>query len=169
MSPAPTRVEHDLLGDRQVPAAAYYGVHTLRALENFPITGTSIAIYPDLVVALACVKHAAALANRELGLLDEAGALDDRVDEFGVAGGEFDAAHIIHIQHHAVQTRPGKEAPFGLPVSLHAAVVIQMVLGEIGEQGHADLRAIESGLFNADAGSFDGAGLDALLGKAAQR
>ena len=67
----PTRSEHDLLGDRAVPAEAYYGVHTLRALENFPITGTPIAIYPDLVVALACVKQAAAIANAELGLLDE--------------------------------------------------------------------------------------------------
>jgi aspartate ammonia-lyase len=64
------RLEHDLIGDRQVPAAAYYGVHTLRALENFPITGTAISIYPDLVRALACVKQAAAVANRELGLLD---------------------------------------------------------------------------------------------------
>jgi aspartate ammonia-lyase len=66
----PVRIEHDLIGDRQVPAGAYYGVHTLRALENFPITGTAISIYPDLVRALACVKQAAALANRELGLLD---------------------------------------------------------------------------------------------------
>ena len=67
----PIRIEHDLLGDRAVPADAYYGIHTLRALENFPITGTSISIYPDLVVALACVKQAAAIANAELGLLDE--------------------------------------------------------------------------------------------------
>ena len=58
MSQVPTRVEHDLLGDLPVPAAAYYGVHTLRALENFPITGTAISIYPDLVRALACVKQA---------------------------------------------------------------------------------------------------------------
>src|SRR5438874_2120263 len=65
------RVEHDLLGDRQVPADAYYGVHTLRAVENFPITGTPISIYPDLVRALACIKHAAALTNHELGLLDK--------------------------------------------------------------------------------------------------
>ena len=66
-----TRVEHDLIGDRAVPADAYYGVHTLRALENFRITGTSISIYPDLVAALACVKQAAAIANSELGLLDD--------------------------------------------------------------------------------------------------
>jgi len=77
MSQAPTRVEHDLLGDRAVPAKAYYGIHTLRALENFPITGTSISIYPDLVHALACVKQAAALANNALGLLPDkkAGAI----------------------------------------------------------------------------------------------
>ena len=63
------RIEHDLLGNRQVPAEAYYGVHTLRAVENFPITGTPISIYPDLIRALACIKQAAALANQELGLL----------------------------------------------------------------------------------------------------
>src|SRR5687767_4103060 len=68
------RIEHDLIGDREIPAAAYYGVHTLRARENFPITGTAISIYPDLIVALACVKQAAALANRDLGLLDAARA-----------------------------------------------------------------------------------------------
>ncbi len=67
----PTRIEHDLLGDRTVPGDAYYGVHTLRALENFEITGTPISIYPDLVVALACIKQAAALTNNELQLLDD--------------------------------------------------------------------------------------------------
>ena len=41
---AENRREHDLLGDREVPADAYYGVHTLRAVENFPITGTPISI-----------------------------------------------------------------------------------------------------------------------------
>src|SRR5258708_25425320 len=71
MSQAPTRIEHDLLGDRAVPADAYYGIHTLRALENFPITGTAISIYPDLLRALACVKQAAALANNALGLLPD--------------------------------------------------------------------------------------------------
>ena len=64
------RTEHDLLGDREVPAEAYYGVHTLRALENFAITGTPISVYPELIKALACIKQAAALANNELGMLD---------------------------------------------------------------------------------------------------
>ena len=65
-----TRLEHDLLGERDVPASAYYGIHTLRARENFPISGQSIASYPDLIRALAQIKAAAARANRQLGLLD---------------------------------------------------------------------------------------------------
>jgi len=71
MSEVAMRYEKDLLGERSVPASAYYGVHTLRAVENFPITGTPILIYADLINALACVKQAAALANNELGLLDK--------------------------------------------------------------------------------------------------
>src|SRR5260370_24227236 len=71
-----TRREHDLLGDRDVPASAYYGVHTLRAVENFPISGTKISIYPDLIAALASIKLAAAKSNQELGLLDETRAND---------------------------------------------------------------------------------------------
>ncbi|MCQ4084097.1 aspartate ammonia-lyase [Streptomyces sp. RB6PN25] len=80
---APHRTEHDLLGDREVPAAAYFGVHTLRATENFPITGTPVSSCPDLVVALACVKQAAARANRELGLLDagKASAIEAACEE----------------------------------------------------------------------------------------
>ena len=60
MLTATERIEHDLLGDLAVPAAAYYGVHTLRALENFPITGIPISVYPNLVNAMASVKEAAA-------------------------------------------------------------------------------------------------------------
>lgn len=67
----PTRTEHDLLGEREVPADVYWGIHTLRALENFPITGIAIGGSPFLVQALACVKEAAATANHELGLLDD--------------------------------------------------------------------------------------------------
>lgn len=65
------RLEHDLLGELPVPGDAYFGIHTLRARENFPITGTPISIYPDLIKALACVKEAAASVNNELGLLDD--------------------------------------------------------------------------------------------------
>jgi aspartate ammonia-lyase len=65
-----TRVEHDLLGDREVPYEALYGVQTLRALENFPITGIPLREFPVLIESLACVKEAAALTNQEFGLLD---------------------------------------------------------------------------------------------------
>ena len=63
------RREHDLLGERDIPDAALYGVQTLRALENFPITGIPLRDFPELIVALAQVKEAAAQANMELGLL----------------------------------------------------------------------------------------------------
>ena len=71
MSSPAFRIEHDLLGDREVPAEVYYGVHTLRAVENFPITGTAISIYPELIKALACVKQAAAHANWRSAVLLE--------------------------------------------------------------------------------------------------
>ena len=65
------RIESDLLGEREVPDDALYGVQTLRALENFPITGVPLREFPKLVEALAAVKEAAALANAELGLLSD--------------------------------------------------------------------------------------------------
>ncbi len=65
------RSEHDLLGERDVPQDAYWGVHTLRAVENFPITGHPISAWPEFIRALALVKQAAAQTNYELGLLDE--------------------------------------------------------------------------------------------------
>jgi aspartate ammonia-lyase len=64
-----TRREHDLLGERDVPQDALYGVQTLRAVENFPITGIRLSHFPALVRALAMVKQAAARANCRLGLL----------------------------------------------------------------------------------------------------
>jgi aspartate ammonia-lyase len=65
-----TRLEHDLLGEREVPMQRYYGIQTLRAMENFAITGIPISHYPRLVHSLAYIKKAAAMANRELGLLE---------------------------------------------------------------------------------------------------
>jgi aspartate ammonia-lyase len=64
-----TRIETDSLGSREVPANVYWGIHTARALENFPITRRAIFNYPDLITALARVKQAAARANRELDVL----------------------------------------------------------------------------------------------------
>ncbi|WP_367274276.1 aspartate ammonia-lyase [Acidocella sp.] len=64
------RTEHDLLGPKDIPANAYWGVHTARAMENFQITGIPIGHYPHLIRGLMFVKEAAACANHELGLLD---------------------------------------------------------------------------------------------------
>jgi len=64
------RTETDSLGPEQLPREAVWGIHTARALENFPITGVPLAHFPELVRALAMVKKAAALANRDLGALD---------------------------------------------------------------------------------------------------
>ncbi len=83
----PTRTETDSLGSMEIPAEAYWGVHTARALVNFPITRRSISNYPDLIRALARVKQAAARANKELGSLDPVKAdVIDRVCERIVAG-----------------------------------------------------------------------------------
>ena len=70
----PTRREKDSLGEMDIPANAYWGIHTARALQNFPITRRALSNYPDLIVALARVKQAAALANKEIGVLSPAKA-----------------------------------------------------------------------------------------------
>ena len=64
-----TRLEHDLLGALEVPADAYYGIHTLRACENFNISG--LGIHPELIRSLALVKKACAIANMRTEYLDE--------------------------------------------------------------------------------------------------
>ncbi len=70
-APGKTRTEHDLLGYREVPDDFYFGIQTLRAVENFNITGVKLNYYPLIVDALAMVKKGAALANHELELLDD--------------------------------------------------------------------------------------------------
>ena len=81
--PGSTRTEHDLLGEREVPSDARYGIQTLRAVENFPITGIRLAHFPHLIRALAMVKLAAARANLKLGLLtaEIAGAVERACQE----------------------------------------------------------------------------------------
>jgi len=64
------RLEQDSLGERQVPAVAYYGVQTIRAVENFPITGIPISSFPALIRALAAVKQAAIMANVDFSLVE---------------------------------------------------------------------------------------------------
>lgn len=67
-----SRIEKDSLGASEIPANMYWGIHTLRALQNFPLTGIQISAYPTLVTALAQIKHATVLANFDLGRIDEA-------------------------------------------------------------------------------------------------
>ena len=66
-----TRIEHDLLGEREIPREVYYGIQTVRAIENFNISGIKLSLYPQLVAAFAMVKMAAARANHDLALLTD--------------------------------------------------------------------------------------------------
>ncbi len=87
------RTERDFLGEREVPAGAYYGVHALRAAENFALGGRHIP--RDMIRALALIKKAAALANQRVGELpdDLAGAMVQAADE--VYQGRFDGEFIV--------------------------------------------------------------------------
>ena len=67
-----TRREHDLLGEMDIPVEYYFGVQTMRAVENFHISRVRLNFFPQLIRALADVKQGAAAANRDLGLLDPA-------------------------------------------------------------------------------------------------
>lgn len=77
------RTESDMLGETKIPVAAYWGVHTARAVENFPISGIALSHHTELVNALAAVKQAAARANSELGALEHspAAAIDAACQE----------------------------------------------------------------------------------------
>lgn len=90
-----TRSEHDLLGDREVPHEYYYGVQTLRALENFNISGVTLDFYPVLIEALAMVKKAAAKANYDLGLLSKpiTDAIVQACDE--IINGKFHSHFVV--------------------------------------------------------------------------
>ena len=71
MAESKFRVESDLIGELQVPADAYYGVQTQRAINNYKISTTHMYDYPEYIIAIAYVKMAAASANAELGVLDQ--------------------------------------------------------------------------------------------------
>jgi aspartate ammonia-lyase len=92
-----TRIEHDLIGNRDIPETALYGVHTLRALENFPISGIKISTYPHFITSLAMIKEAAALANFDLGLIsqDKALAIIDAAKE--ICKGKHHAHFVVDV------------------------------------------------------------------------
>jgi aspartate ammonia-lyase len=125
-----TRLERDSLGSRKIPAGSYYGIQTVRAVENFPISGIALASYPDFINALAAVKQAAALANCELGLLDR-----DRCDAIVAA---------------CIEIRSGQ---------LHDQFVVDVIQGGAGTSTNMNAnevianRALE--LLGADPGHYD--------------
>ena len=90
-----TREEHDLLGYKQIPVEYYFGVQTMRAVENFHISRVKLCMYPEFIKALAEVKAAAAMANRDLGLMDAevAEAIIKACKE--VAEGKLDAHFVV--------------------------------------------------------------------------
>ncbi len=95
--PSATRTETDSLGSMEIPADAYWGIHTARALENFPISRRPIAVYRDLIRALARVKQAAARANVELGVLEPAkGEVIERVCE-EIVGGALNDQFVVGV------------------------------------------------------------------------
>ncbi|GAA0281663.1 aspartate ammonia-lyase [Actinomadura nitritigenes] len=95
VGPGKMRVEHDLLGERVLPEDVRFGIQTLRATENFRISGVSLAQFSDFIVGLAHVKKAAALANHELGLLaaDKARAIATACDE--IAAGRMHDEFVV--------------------------------------------------------------------------
>lgn len=90
-----TRSEHDLIGDMEVPVEFYFGVQTLRAMENFEISRSKLYHYPQFILGLADVKAAAAMANRDLGLLDPkiADAIVQACDE--IKGGKLHDQFVV--------------------------------------------------------------------------
>ena len=90
-----TRTEKDLIGQREVPAEAYYGIHTLRALENFPISLVPIGHYPSQVRALGQVKLASARANLELGVIGAAEAAAIEKACWEVINGDWDHQFVV--------------------------------------------------------------------------
>ena len=91
------RIEHDFLGNMEVPDDVYYGVQTMRAIENFNITGQKLD--PDFIKALATVKKAAALANMDTGRLPhEIGDLLVRAADEIIAGGHIEQFPVDPIQ-----------------------------------------------------------------------
>ena len=129
---AETRREHDLLGEDDIPARAYWGIHTKRAVENFPITGVPIGHFPELIHALAMVKKAAARANRKLGFLghDKALAIEQACDAI-IGGGFIDQFVVDAVQGGA-----------GTSTNMNANEVIANVALEIMGRPKGDYEAL---------------------------
>jgi len=95
MSEVPNRLERDSMGEMEVPAGAYYGASTQRAVINFPIS--RLRLPRRMIAALGDIKREAAVVNRELGLLPEelSGAIAEAANE--VSAGRFDDQFVVDI------------------------------------------------------------------------
>ena len=127
-----TRSEHDLLGDRDVPDEALYGIQTLRALENFAITGVPLREFPALIEALAAVKAAAATTNGELGLLES-----DVADVIVRAAGEIRSGR--HHEHFLVDMIQGGA---GTSTNMNANEVIANRALELSGRARGDYQFV---------------------------
>lgn len=94
-----TRLEHDFLGELEIPADTYYGIQTCRALDNFNVSGLKISNFPEFIRSLGMIKKAAAKANAKLGVLPQklADAICAACDEI-IAGEHLDQFPIDPIQ-----------------------------------------------------------------------
>ena len=101
-----TRSEHDLLGDKNVPVEALFGVQTLRCVENFNISNNHLSDYPEFVKAFGIVKMGAILANHGLGLVS-----DEIKDAIVAASKELmEAKHLEHFPIDMIQGGAGTSA-----------------------------------------------------------
>src|SRR6202048_327008 len=96
-SAPPRRIERDSMGPLEVPEGAYYGASTQRAVENFPISGERFD--RRFIWALGTIKYAAAVANRDLGLIDpkKADAIAQAAAEVAGPPGAFDDQFVLDI------------------------------------------------------------------------
>ena len=119
------RTEHDMLGTRDVPATALYGIHALRAAENFPLSGSPL--HPELITALALVKQACARVNASLGHLEAriAAAIEAACEQ--VIRGEHGDAFLTD----ALQGGAGTSANMNMSEVL-ANLAIEHLGGQIG-------------------------------------
>src|SRR6187399_3578982 len=128
-----TRTERDLLGEKQIPADAYYGVQTLRALENFQISGVKTNFYPDYVKAYAMVKLAAARANTEVGRMKK-----DRMDAIEKA-----CQAVIDGKYHDQFLTDMYQGGAGTSANMNANEVLANIALEMGGHKKGEYQYIE--------------------------
>ncbi len=129
----PTRTERDLLGPKQIPAEAYYGVQTARALENFQISGIPINHYPGFVEAWAIVKLAAARANTDVNAMDKK----------TLAAIEKAAAAVLNGQYHDQFMVDWYQGGAGTSTNMNANEVLANIALELSGRQKGDYKAID--------------------------